>query len=185
MSFFDPEMAKQVTENGQKIIESVLKNMDITLHEALNKVVSTNTPDVQTAKMLNEERDRRMTIKRMAMDYFERSLNGIKHDTSVNHGANMITVDDKSVEELSEFRWYEPAVCKCMKCSMMYFALVILNREVAEDILIPPFETEVYPTPHGLHEDLLSVARETILGKTDVTPKDINELASRYLEEDK
>jgi len=173
--YFDPETAKRITENGQKIIASVMGQMNLTLNKELEKVMLSFIPDELTAQILNDERSKRIELKRMAMDYFQITLKDIQHD-DIDHGIN-ISIDaiNSGIQG-----WYEPAVGKCMKCSMLYFAKVLLNREVAEDMMMSMSDFTIKPnTEHP--DSIVSVAHKIISG----WDKDVKELASCYLEEHK
>jgi hypothetical protein len=185
MHFFNKDTAKAVEAEGKRIISGVLEHINSICFKSLDAIVKDHTPDPETASMLNAERYETRDLKRMAMTYFEKTLGNIEHDRSVNHGEEVRARDDGSkAEVLLEGKWYKPAVCKCMKCSMMYFAKVTLNKEVVEDLMMDEYESDRKITPKTEYQELMAEAKSIINGDTNDCPeKDVVCKASNLLED--
>jgi hypothetical protein len=179
MHFFNKDTAKAVEAEGKRIIAGVLEQINSVCFKSLDAIVKDHTPDPETANMLNAERYETRDLKRMAMTYFEHTLKDIPHD-DVDHGVN-ITIEaiNGGLQSL-----YKPAVGKCMKCSMMYFAKVTLNKEVAEDIMMDEYDADSKITPKTEYQELMAEAKSIINGDTgDCPEKDVVCKASNLLDD--
>lgn len=179
---FDKHTASQVEREGKKIIASVLEQVKKVCDSTLSKVVDDNTPTVEIANMLNEQRMLDREVKTMAMTYFEKTLKDVKH-CAVDHGVK-VSID--AINDSAVDGYYQPAVGKCMKCSMMYFAKVTLTREVAESILDEGYNSYHISKPKtSEYVELMSEAKNIIRGTTEEECENQNVVcsASKLLED--